>query len=106
VTFTPLLLAALGTVTYWPDNPRRERTPSGLRGWSERQIIKRWVAVPTLLLLGAGLVFAALQATAATHRRQSRRRGGRRAPDRSRAPRRRRPQGAVRQRRAVSHRLR
>ena len=62
VTFTPLLLASLGTVTFWPDNPRVAKTPTGLRGWSERQIVKRWVAVPTLVILGVGLVFAALQA--------------------------------------------
>jgi RND superfamily putative drug exporter len=62
VTFTPLLLASLGTLTFWPQNPRIARAPTGLRGWSERQIVKRWVAVPVLVILGLGLTFAAIQA--------------------------------------------
>jgi RND superfamily putative drug exporter len=60
--FTPLLLASLGRAVFWPDDPRTQREAGGLRGWSERQLVKRWVAFPALLILGAGLVFAALQA--------------------------------------------
>jgi RND superfamily putative drug exporter len=60
VTLVPALIAIFGRVLFWP-GLRRPDTAVGarLRGWVTRMLTRRWVAAPVILLVGAGLVFAA-----------------------------------------------
>jgi putative drug exporter of the RND superfamily len=60
VTLVPALIALLGRRLYWPGlHEPRFGLGQRLRGWVTRMLTKRWIAVPVIALLAAGLVVAA-----------------------------------------------
>jgi RND superfamily putative drug exporter len=60
VTLVPALIAILGRALYWPGLRKPDSAVGArLRGWVTRMLTRRWVAVPVIGLLSAGLLFAA-----------------------------------------------
>jgi RND superfamily putative drug exporter len=60
VTFVPAAIAILGRTLYWPGLREPEHALGArLRGWATRMLTKRWIAAPVIVVLAAGLVFAA-----------------------------------------------